>query len=93
MSNAQNPSIGRIVHYVMPNNDVRPAIIVQVWPEGDNAVNLQVFTDGSNDNLYLRDDERASRGPGKSARCVVWRTSVPYNEENKPGTWHWPPRV
>ena len=22
---------------------------------------------------------------------VLWLTSVPYSEEPKPGTWHWPP--
>lgn len=53
------PTIGRIVHYT--DRDIsgcRPAIIVRVW--SPQSVQVQVFTDGSNDQLDN----------------VVWRTSV-----------------
>jgi hypothetical protein len=74
---------GRIVHYVMPNGDHRPAIVVRVWrgPCGEESgcSNLQVFTDGRND------------GPGFESG-VHWATSVAYSDEPKPGTWHWPER-
>lgn len=85
-------SVGRIVNYVLPEHmskrnvgEVRPAIVVKVWSEGaevsegGNAVQLQVFIDGSNDT------------PG-GENCR-WATSVCYSEQKTPGTWHWPERV
>lgn len=71
---------GRIVHYVMPNEDHRPAIVVRVcpkeWGYPDGAVQLQVFTDGSNDGLEY-------------ASGLFWATSVQYSLDTVPGTWHW----
>lgn len=71
---------GRIVHYVLPDGpnagQHRPAIIVRVWNPVSSTVQLQVFTDGSND------------GP-KYAAGLFWATSVMLSEEPKPGTWHW----
>jgi hypothetical protein len=80
------PSVGRIVHYVLRNDDRnagqhRPAIITRVWdpvPHAGSAVQLQVFTDGSNDGL----------------ENVVWRTSVMQDATGEHGgSWHWPERV
>ena len=83
---------GRIVHYVLPDNDDecrcpgehRPAVVVKVWDDGygydDGVVNLQVFTDYTNDY------------PRTSAKSYgqVWATSVDFDEDEKlPGTWHW----
>jgi len=79
---AQKPSIGRIVHFVLPDGpskfDHRPAIIVR-W---GSSVQLQVFTDGENDGA-------------KYASGLYWATSVPYADpsENKPYSYHWPERV
>jgi len=83
----QVPSIGRIVHFVLPADSRypgahRPAIIVRVWDENptiDSLVQLQVFTDGSNDGV-----------PYKSG--LFWATSVHHaaSSENEPATWHWP---
>lgn len=79
------PTVGRIVHYVLPYvfkktpNVVRPAIIVRVWPGDEGVVQLQVFTDGSNDGA-------------ECAAGVLWQTSIKYDEAGEPGTWHWPPR-
>jgi len=85
---AQKPSIGCIVHYILPDDrcagEHRPAIIVKIWPEynGIQHIQLQVFTDG------LNDGERYKSG-------IHWATSVTYADpsEDKPGTWHWPERV
>lgn len=79
------PSIGRTVHYILPSGrsagEHRPAIIVRVWdktPTEESLVQLQVFTDGRNDE----------------AHNVEWRTSVHQDPSaQKPGTWHEPERV
>lgn len=86
----QKPSVGRIVHYVMPPRHegappaVRPAIVVHVWSESGAyplpLVQLQVFVDGTNDGA-------------EHTSGVAWRTSVRYDPEGAPGTWHWPARA
>lgn len=85
---------GRIVHYVLPDyehclsaGEHRSAIIVRVWPEDEemrhaqeNGVsNLQVFTDYSND----------FEAGHPAADGQMWATSVPYDEDKLPHTWHW----
>ncbi len=87
---AQKPSIGRIVHFVLPDSsryagEHRPAIIVKVWdtnPKPDSMVQLQVFTDGLNDGELYKNG-------------LYWATSVHYADpsEKEPATWHWPERV
>lgn len=85
--NLEGLTEGRIVHYVLPEDagpsagQHRPAIVVKVWrvlPEGTPPPNgtsdLQVFTDGENDQLP----------------DMMWKTSVEYDEHGGPGTWHWP---
>jgi hypothetical protein len=79
------PSVGRTVHYVLnegpSKGEHRPAVIVRVWdkePTEKSVVQLQVFTDGSNDGF----------------ENVIWRTSVPQDAADKlPGTWHEPERA
>jgi len=82
----QAPSVGRIVHFILPDGqypgDHRPAIIVKIWdaePTIDSMVQLQVFTDGSNDGDAYKSG-------------LFWATSVHYADpsENKFYTWHWP---
>jgi hypothetical protein len=71
-------AVGRIVHFVLENGEHRPGIVVRIWPGSSNgSCQLQVFTDSTNDDLD----------------SVVWRTSVPYSEEPKSYTWHWPERA
>ena len=60
-STKQKPSIGRIVHFVLPNGEHRPAMVVRVCPEefpnnpeDHTGLNLQVFLDGTNDNEAYR---------------------------------------
>ena len=85
------PSIGRIVHFILedgPNKGAhRPAIIVRVWAQPgqerpETAVQLQVFTDGTNDGI-------------QGGASVIWKTSRQYRDpaEEVPGTYHWPEYV
>lgn len=85
----QAPSIGRVVHYVLPQRsdlrpssigEHRPATIIRVWGENDPdaAVQLSVLLDGRNDKESYNGE-------------VFWVTSVSHDEVAKaPGTWHWP---
>lgn len=78
------PSVGDRVFYVLSENDggarnageIRPAIITRVWgtpTTREHAVQIQVFTDGQNDNLAN----------------VEWRTSVRQDHLKSPGTFHY----
>lgn len=78
-----NPSIGRIVHYVLSKVDCekmagksRPGIVVALGDARTQPVNLQVFTNGGHDELPP----------------VHWKRDVEHDENRTPGTWHWPPR-
>lgn len=87
---------GRIVHYVMPNGQHRPAIIVNTWrdltPPCEGYINLQVFTDGSNDLIGLPEIYGSMRD--QIAHGMLWATSIcPDEAEKKPGTWHWIEKV
>lgn len=54
-------SVGRIVHFVIAKYSThvtcRPAIVVEDWPTSGQVdyVNMQVFTDGSNDGEWATD--------------------------------------
>jgi hypothetical protein len=75
------PHVGDHVHYILdagPHQGTRrPAVIVRAWDA--ELVNLLVFVDGSNDYY-------PHQGPEP---LVLWRTSVHYNNSDKPGTWTW----
>ena len=76
---------GRLVHFVMPSHEHRPAIVVRVWDQLSGMVNLVVFTDGSND--VKKSEESYSRDP--SPVLTIWETSRTYSEDPQPFTWHW----
>jgi hypothetical protein len=93
-------SIGRLVHFVLPNGEHRPAIVVRVWPdefpnntEEKTGVNLQVFLDGTNDN-------EAYAGLPLPAKINTLHGTMLYTSAQYamtpdgllPGTWHWPER-
>ena len=83
---------GRIVHYVMPDGNHVPAIVVKVWnPNGTS--NLQIFTDGVNSLPSTPEENRKfdSFGfwPDEIRHGHLWITSIRYSEEKEPGTWHW----
>lgn len=73
-------SEGRLVHYVMVDGQIRPAIVVRVWDRVTGCCNLQVFVDGSNDGYDWKTG-------------TLWATSIPYDEGLAPQTWHWPERT
>ena len=82
---------GRIVHYVLDQGpskgEHRPAVVVKVWrvqeqggeirPPWNGCCNLQVLTDGDGGN-----------GNDGLPR-LLWQTSVLYDPDGAPGTWHW----
>lgn len=77
----QQPSIGRIVHYVfddleVPRRRVRPAIVVDVYPNGD--VDLHVFF-----------------APKDFDGCHVagYRSEVAPSSDATSRGWAWPPKV
>ena len=80
-------SIGRIVHYTLPEGkskgQIRPAIVVRVWTGVDHpSVPLQVFTD-SDGGEY-----------NDALPQVLWKTSVMESQSGSSefGRWHWPAR-
>lgn len=83
---------GRMVHYVMPNGQHRPAIIVKVWGE-TGLSNLQVITDGSNDVPYTEEEKEKFKNYGIAPDDIrhghIWKTSISFSEEPQPNTWHW----
>lgn len=79
---------GRIVHFVLPDGQHRPAIVVRVWNQDNGCANLLVFTDGTNDRDFNRAEWYLNTKP-IVVGAVVWATSIIHSEEPKPGTWHW----
>jgi hypothetical protein len=99
-----SPSVGRIVFFGFVDRDgavqERAAIVVRVFSPGSSSVNIQVFTDCSNDDGLLNDHERSlppsDKGPGREAARTVWRTSVsPADDQSVPQAyrWRWPPML
>lgn len=94
-------TVGRIVHFVMDvgrhKGDHRPAIVVRNWEQENGLVQLQVFTDGANDDI--KDTIAVHCSETNTAHSIhvtantFWRTSVLYSETKEPGTWHWPERA
>lgn len=80
---------GRIVHFVMNNGEHRPSIIVKVWNAVTGTVNMQVFTDGTNDVEPPSTPNESTLLQEAIATGILWRTSITYNEEKTPNTWHW----
>lgn len=77
------PTIGRIVHYVLPDGlnamAHRPAIITDVREDG--TVDMQVFTTGD------------GSGVGDGLPGVFRQAAVRADEKDRmAGTWHWPER-
>lgn len=81
---------GRIVHFVLPNGEHRPAMVVKVWNKETGYVNLQVFTDGPND-LPAYEGSNWSDDMRKAVRSgVMWATSIfPDETSKRGGSWHW----
>lgn len=92
MSKVQVPTIGRDVHYALSTPSgvfARPAKVVNVFttsPDAMPLINLQVLTDGRNDEAR----DLTGADPFK-CESLLWRTSVHYDASGAPGTWRWPP--
>lgn len=67
---------GRIVHFVMPDNEHRPAIVNKVWSKESGIATMTVFLD-------VNDKEWSA------TTAVKTETSVNYSETHEPRTWHW----
>lgn len=82
---------GRFVHFVLPNGEHRPALVVRVWNKDTGYINLQVFTDGSNDLPAYESHDYDGLGIREAVRSgIVWQTSIyPDEADKKPHTWHW----
>ena len=78
------PSVGRIVHYVLPNKEHRAAIIVKIPADGNDLgkemVNLSVFTSWIDDAAAY------------DTRGLVYQPYVEHDEGCEIRTWHWAER-
>jgi hypothetical protein len=86
---------GRIVHFVMPDGEHRPAIVTKVWDRENQSgcSNLNVFTDYTNDWGWNDAEQKALTDAGIKPEEVkhghFWATSRMYSADPLPGTWHW----
>ena len=83
-----NPTIGRIVHYVLPagsahRGEHRAAMITGVHGDG---VNLTVFVDQPGD----ASSEKSVCHP--DGQLLASAVDVKHDEQLSTGTWHWPER-
>jgi hypothetical protein len=87
----QKVTVGRIVHFVMPDGKThRPAIVTHDW---GGCVQLQVFLDGTNEECYRKEYGEFCPSKAEQERGIAWRTSVHQDETEKGDrTWHWPER-
>lgn len=80
-------TIARTVHFVIEQHGrlrCRPAVVVEDWPESGRPgyVNIQVFTDNTNDMPY---------GAANGYSGIQWETSVlPNHAFRAHRSWHWP---
>jgi hypothetical protein len=101
----QKASVGRFVHLVMRNGEVRPMLVTMAFePHEDPNIeggqnqhlNGHVFLDGGNDLNPLADHLNNLEGLGLD---VLEGTSMArgwsrlFSDKKEPGTWHWPERV
>lgn len=75
-------SLGRVLHYVMPDGTCRVMELARIW--GPEMVNGVVTLDGENDT-------RAYTGTRPISGYHMWVSSVHQNENERiADTWHWP---
>lgn len=92
-------AIGRIVHFVLPTGEHRPAIIVRTWPDDwsrqHGTANLLVWLDGLNDlGSVANQGDWVLGGQLLATAPMLWVSSTHYDataQESR--TWHWPERV
>lgn len=86
------PTAGRVVHFMLPSDEIRPGMIVHVHDE--STVDLQVFTNGEADKrvihervvmLNVNNGAEHHTVPG-----LVNRQRVTMGDDR--GQWNWPAR-
>jgi hypothetical protein len=90
---------GRIVHYVMPNGEHRPAIVVRVWRQTvqvDPSIDIRltqefklVPPENGCCQLQVFLDSDGEHDWNDGPKNILWATSVLYSEKPEPLTWHW----
>lgn len=99
------PTVGRIVHYIAPDNSPRAAIITRVWeasepppkgaqPPADDPkfVNLRVLPEDHSDPQLRRQTSLVWSSDGFDAFGLQVPMKDPKNERQV-HCWVWPPRV
>lgn len=92
----QKPSIGRIVHYVLPNGpragEHRAAMITGNF--GTDICNLTVYLDHPSDFVPIQGNISFTLATAESSYLArAWSAHFDDSEIPVPGTWHWPERV
>jgi len=85
-------TVGRIVHYALADNDlIRIKAPFYQNPNESNPMWLGQIVPAI--VVWPHDDEpQTFNGQAfLDGNFTLGLTSVPYSEEPKPGTWHWPP--
>lgn len=81
-------TVGRSVHYVLADGQVRPLTVTKVRGDELSQVNGTLFFDGSNDAEVL---PRPAENPATNP--IMYVAFVRYDASKSPNTWHWPERV
>lgn len=84
---------GRIVNYVMGNDEVRPLIVVNPF-DSTGILNGVLLFDGRSDlgkfPVALGSVNVADLH--ENQLCTLFVQGVAFDDEGAPGTWHWPSR-
>lgn len=96
----ENPSVGRVVHYVLPEQSAyagqhRAATIVQVWQplDSESATAAPGMSNLSVAKAQAGDFDGVQVGAIAESDTHILLGSILFSEEPRPGTWHWPERV
>lgn len=88
-ANQKEPSVGAMVHFILPDGPQRgahrPAVITHLWskdhPIHPGLSDLCVFK--------AKNDDFIATGPAVMVTAVSFREST-VEKPDAPGTWHWP---
>lgn len=83
------PTVGRDVHYVLPNGEHRAAKVTHVQGDGTGIANLVVFKAQKSDHVGI--NGLINGADPNSPTFLVG--GVHPNAEPHPGTYHWPERA
>jgi len=87
----QQPTMGRIVRYVLTEDDstrsgIRPAMVTCVAAEHRGGT---LHEDVCNLSIFVEEND----GPGHVITPLLRKVAVCHDENKMPGTWHWPERT